>query len=73
MKEAKDYFICIVTLLLTTVLCYFIILPNEVEHRVKALGIMSYDNKTDKFVLKSDNVQITQDDFYYIKYGYTKK
>jgi len=63
-----------VILLCTLIYSIFIesIIPNIIEKRYKALDLMEYKGKDNKFVPKSDSVVISKWDLWYIQYGTTK-
>lgn len=44
----------------------------KVEKRMKALGLMQYDSKTNSFVLVKDTLILTKKEMKYIQIGTTK-
>lgn len=68
------FFIAGLILLCTLVYNIFMetIIPNIIEKRYKALDLMQYDGKDDKFVPKSDSLLVNKWDLWYIQYGTTK-
>lgn len=62
----------LLALLLWTCFCTWIfmgyVFPMVIDNRAAALGLLGYDSKTDKMIIK-DTVTITNADLYYIKFG----
>jgi hypothetical protein len=50
---------------------YYVIMPREIEHRLRDLGLMQYNGSKDKMVAK-DSVTLNNYDVYYIQYGNLK-
>ena len=57
---------------LLRVVFYGVIIPNVMTGRLKALGVMTYDGKQDKFVPKSDTIIFNSAEINYLITGTTK-
>lgn len=54
------------------VVFYDVVIPNVMTGRLKALGVMTYDGKQDKFVPKSDTIIFNSAEINYLITGTTK-
>lgn len=52
-------------------ICYYVIMPSEIERRFRDLNLMHYNGVKDKMVAK-DSVSLDYYDLHYIQYGNLK-
>ena len=52
-------------------LYHYLYMPNEIDERAIEYGLMRYDSKQDKMVVK-DSVKFDEYTLQYLKYGKTK-
>ena len=58
-------------ILILILLCYYVVIPKEIEKRARALNLMHYDSVKDGFV-GNDSISMSDWDLYYLQHGNMK-